>query len=226
MEGRTGLEMHWGWKVQTCEAKSKKVQHSLQELSTRFQNISPFTQLQIQLLDQQCWSYRQGEKIWMQCGHKTGGAVIRNRPVVVTKPIPNKGGSTPPKHPPSSSATYLSGWESKRRRWVSSCQTPSQCFRVFQLFKKHFFKFGLLLFPLWWLQIFAFNKIFRFTYKRPSPSHTQYKHVDVESWLSYQIYRRRDEAKCAVSRCQIKAFTKHSQTVKHCWFSMLFTCKT
>ena len=137
MEGRTGLEMHWGWKVQTCEAKSKKVQHSLQELSTRFQNISPFTQLQIQLLDQQCWSYRQGEKIWMQCGHKTGVVVIRNRPVVVTKPIPNKGGSTPPKHPPSSSATYLSGWESKRRRWVSSCQTPSQCFRVFQLFKKN-----------------------------------------------------------------------------------------
>ena len=87
--------------------------------------------------------------------------------------------------------------------------------------KKHFFRFGLLLFPLWWLQIFAFNKIFRFTYKRPSPSHTQYKHVDVESWLSYQIYRRRDEAKCAVSRCQIKAFTKHSQTVKHCSSSEL-----
>ena len=224
MEGRTGLEMHWGWKVQTCEAKVQNLKkfsipHKSYQHDSKIFHHSPSCK-------SNWWSYRQGKKIWMQCGHKTGVVVIRNRPVVVTKPIPNKGGSTPPKHPPSSSATYLSGWESKRRRWVSSCQTPSQCFRVFQLFKKPFFKFSLLLFPLWWLQIFAFNKIFRFTYKRPSPSHTQYKHVDVESWLSYQIYRRRDEAKCAVSRCQIKAFTKHSQTVKHCWFSMLFTCKT
>ena len=133
MEGRTGLEMHWGWKVQTCEAKVQNLKkfsipHKSYQHDSKIFHHSPSCK-------SNWWSYRQGKKIWMQCGHKTGVVVIRNRPVVVTKPIPNKGGSTPPKHPPSSSATYLSGWESKRRRWVSSCQTPSQCFRVFQLFK-------------------------------------------------------------------------------------------
>ena len=105
------------WKCIEVE-KSKHVRQNLKKFSIPYKSYQHDSKIfhHSPSCKSNCWSYRQGEKIWMQCGHKTGGAVIRNRPVVVTKPIPNKGGSTPPKHPPSSSATYLSGWESKRRR--------------------------------------------------------------------------------------------------------------
>ena len=95
----------------------------------------------------------------------------------------------------------------------------SQRFRLFQLFQRIFSNpvcFTLLY--LWWLLCKSMqNKPFYFTYKRPVASHMLLVHV--ESWQSYQIYRRPPQAKCAVSRCRTKAFTTHSQTVKHCSFS-------